>query len=141
MTFSTSTSTQPTPQALQQLRALLALSAPTTALTYIEPNVCPRTPLLKEERADTFRYWQDGRLHTGLTFSGDLFYAVVEFDLHSYLEGIRVADDLRNSGILSVITASDQTLTVWVSMRSQAVLSDRNADEPPAEQNHESSVD
>ena len=133
MTFSTSTSTQPSPQASQQLQTLqqfqasLSLSAPPSSFTALQPAACSRTPLIKEERADTFRYWQNGQLHTGLFFSGEFFYAVVTFDLHSYLDGIKVADDLRNSGILSVITASDRTVTVWVSMRSQPSLSHSNS--------------
>lgn len=134
MTSSISTSiAQPMPQMpqtleqLQQLKTLLSLSAPPAALAYLQSNNCPRTPLIKEERANKFRYWQNGQLHTGLAFSGELFYAVVQFDLHSYLDGIKVADDLRNSGILSIITASDRMLTVWVSMRSQAVLDEPNA--------------
>lgn len=133
MTFSTSTSTQPSPhtfqrlEELQQFKASLSLSAPPSPLTALQPNTCPRTPLIKEDRADTFRYWQNGQLHTGLFFSGELFYAVVTFDLHSYLDGIKVADDLRNSGILSVITASDRTIKVWVSMRSQPSPSDASA--------------
>lgn len=112
---------------LKQLKVSLSLSAPPNASVYLQPNHCPRTPLIKEERANKFRYWQNGQLHTGLTFSGELFYAVVQFDLHSYVEGIKVADDLRSSGILSIITASDRMLTVWVSMRSQAVPDESNA--------------
>lgn len=133
MTFSTSTSTQLSPQTseqlqrLQQFKASFSLSAPPSPLTALQATTCPRTPLIKEERADTFRYWQNGQLHTGLFFSGELFSAVVTFDLHSYLDGIKVADDLRSSGILSVITASERALTVWVSLRSQPSPSNASA--------------
>lgn len=140
MNFPISTSVQ-SPQALQQLKALFSLSAPARASTHLEPDVCPRTPVLKEDRAEKFRYWQNGHLHTGLVFSGDLFYAVVEFDLHSYSDGIKVADDLRNNGILTVITASERGLTVWVSLRSQPSLHHLNACDLTTEQSNANSTD
>ena len=83
-----------------------------------------RTPLLRLDRATLFNYWEDGCIRDGLACWGELFRVAVEFDRSNHVEALRVADGLRQNGTLSIVTMDDQTLTVWVSLRSATEIAE-----------------
>lgn len=105
------------------------VSALTASQNHLSPGVVPgfrassqiytKAPVLRHEQMVRFNYWQDGHIREGLTLWGDLFRMVVEFEQVHYPEAIRVADDLRQRGRQSVVTIADDTLAVWVNLRSR----------------------
>lgn len=84
------------------------------------------TLLINEQFVSPFKYWQEGKVQTGMRFRNDLFKHINAFSHRQRHQAFDLAESLVEAGKEVVITASSLQYIVWANLRASS--------HPPLEQ-------
>jgi|GEM_PF-5195222 len=74
--------------------------------------------LISERQIRPFRFFLGSTLQQGTCFEGELYGLVYEFDVSQRFQAYRTATQLRREGNRTLLAASLERFTIWVSLRS-----------------------
>ncbi len=78
--------------------------------------------VLRETDIRVFRFWFNGALQDGVHHSNELFYRALAVQAENRTRLYHLGCKLSQKGGSTLITISDQGNSLWISLRSQAVL-------------------
>lgn len=82
--------------------------------------------LLSHELVHTFKFWQDGQLHEGMSSGKDLYRFNAQFALQERQKAFQVATELAHKGLQVCVTCMRNEYKIWVGLRGRSQTSQRN---------------
>lgn len=76
--------------------------------------------LLSHELVHTFKFWQDGQLHEGMSSGKDLYRFNAQFALQERQKAFQVATELAHKGLQVCVTCMRSEYKIWVSLRGRS---------------------
>jgi hypothetical protein len=79
--------------------------------------------VLKDKQVQGFKFWFSGALHDGLHYRHELFYRILTVQSGQRPRLFHLGCRLCQNGGQALITVSAHQSSLWISLRSQVVLS------------------
>lgn len=78
--------------------------------------------VVRETDLHVFKFWFNGALQDGLHYDNELFYRALAVELDKRTRLYHLGCKLATQGGDALITISDQSSSLWLSLRSQELL-------------------
>lgn len=78
--------------------------------------------ILKESEVQAFKFWFNGALQEGLHYENELFYKALAVEAAKRTRLYHLGCKLAEKGGSILITVTDQSSSLWISLRNQELL-------------------